>query len=919
MSDPLFDLFIADVRGLHADLQAACDQLVTHPDDVEQLTIVAETTQAIRGAANLVGLTALAGLLKQLESKAREACEEEQVQEQTFYDALKVVCDLLAELGDVEEGQIQAWKDKTQQVVDQLSEAVETSDIPLLALPEPSVPEGAPISVDDILALLPSSSEQTSSSEPKPEFQLDLTMMDLFRSEAETHLAALNRGLLAVEEGVASEREYEELMRAAHSLKGAARVVGLDPLEELAHDLEDVFQAVQKGRLTLVGDQVDLLLACVDLLAQIDDVRNDQLEEWLAALVPQVKNYREQLHKLQAGEGVAVPQSRVQKTPVEGATDLDLKPPERKTRKITAKDRVLRVNASNLDKLMGLAGESLVESRWLQPFAESLGIMKRSLNDVAQSLDNLREALHGVELPQQAVEHLHALQQEANNSRQLLAQRSTDLDAFIRRHASLSDRLYYEVIDTRMRPFEDAVSSFPRFVRDLGRRLEKQVQLELTGTSTPVDRDILEKLEAPLNHLIRNSVDHGIESPMVRHQAGKPEKGTIRIDARHRAGMLAITIEDDGGGIDAEKLRQKVVEKKLATEEMASQMDEGELIEFLFLPGFSTAGTVTEISGRGVGLDVVQQMIQEVGGTIRTTSKLGVGTTFHLQLPLTLSVIRSLIVQISDEPYAFPLGRVERALMVDPADVTTAEDKQFVQHDNVNIGLIPAAQVLELPERPVPAGGLPTIVLSDRHNSYGIVVDRFLGERDLVVQELDPQLGRIPDIACGAIMEDGAPVLVVDTDDLVRSVDNLLKKGRLHKVGVGRANGKRSVKRVLVVDDSVTVREVESRLLRNQGYEVETAVDGMDGWNALRMGEYDLVITDVDMPRMTGIELVELIRNDPKFRELPIVIISYKERDEERQAGLNAGANEYLTKGSFHDETMLDTVRGLIGGPEIDQ
>jgi two-component system, chemotaxis family, sensor histidine kinase and response regulator WspE len=287
---------------------------------------------------------------------------------------------------------------------------------------------------------------------------------------------------------------------------------------------------------------------------------------------------------------------------------------------------------------------------------------------------------------------------------------------------------------------------------------------------------------------------------------------------------------------------------------------------------------------------------------------------FQLQLPLTLSVIRGLFVQIAGEPYVFPLTRIESTLTLGKADIFSLQGRDYFTLGRETVGLVAAYQMLGLPPPPENQAQLPVVVLSDRRNRFGIVVDRILGERSLLVQPLDMRLGKVRDVSAATLMDDGTPALIVDVDDLVRSIDNLVASGRL--APMERADGARTSgghKRILVVDDSFTVREVERKLLEAAGYEVEVAVDGMEGWNAARTGNHDLVISDVDMPRLTGIELVTLIKQNPVLRSLPIMIVSYKDREEDRRQGLEAGADYYLTKGSFHDETLLEAVVDLIG------
>jgi two-component system sensor histidine kinase and response regulator WspE len=556
-----------------------------------------------------------------------------------------------------------------------------------------------------------------------------------------------------------------------------------------------------------------------------------------------------------------------------------------------------------------------VETRQLRPFVDSLLQLRATDVDLCDAIAALDEKLKAgdVSVPATVTAMLTTIRERADAALGMLTRHVEDFESFARRNEDLSNRLHHEVIVSRMRPLADGIRGFPRLVRDVARTLGKQVRFEVRGEQTGVDRDILDKLEAPLSHLIRNALDHGIELPADREAAGKPATGTIRLEARHRAGMLQITLVDDGRGIDVERLRSHAVTRGLVARQVADQLSELELLEFLFLPGFSTKESVTEISGRGVGLDVVQSMVKSVGGSVRVSTQPGRQTVFTLQLPITMSVIRALLVQIGGEPYAFPLTRIDQILFCRGEDIRTVEGRQYFDRDGVSIGLVMAAQILERPAL-APADPMPVVVISDRGQQFGMIVDSFLGERDLEVRPLDLRLGKVPNVNSASLLENGDPVLIVDVEDLVRSIDNVLMGRRLSRVEFERmAEQARQRKRILVVDDSITVRELERQLLQARGFTVDVAVDGMDGWNAIRGTHYDLVVTDVDMPRMDGIGLVSLLKADPARRETPVVIVSYKDREEDRIRGLDAGANRYLTKSSFHDETFVDTIVDLIG------
>jgi two-component system sensor histidine kinase and response regulator WspE len=761
----------------------------------------------------------------------------------------------------------------------------------------------------------------------------NLSMLELFQVEAENQTALITSGLLELERDPAATHHLEALMRAAHSLKGAARIVNLDVAVSLAHAMEDCFVAAQNGRIQLRKGEIDVLFQGVDLLVHIPKQSEDEVAEWgaehagrikdfLAGLIqitsPKVRHASDASDKNGAGDQPATQSLTVQgQSPVPSQSQAGPGNPEATgaiSRRNPRSDRILRLAADNLNRLLGLAGESLVESRWLHPFADSLQRLKRLQSDLGQSLEGLRDSLEPYDLDERVDDQMTEVAGKVAECRQFLSDRLVELEMFDRRSANLSHRLYLEVLQCRMRPFGEGLRRFPRMVRDLARTLGKEVRLEIVGEQTQVDRDILEKLEAPLGHLLRNAVDHGCEMPDERRRAGKPVEGTIRLEARHSAGMLVITVADDGPGISPGNLRETIVQKRLINIGVAEKLSENELLEFLLLPGFTMRDTVTEISGRGVGLDVVQNMVKHVRGTIRIATQPGRGMRFQLHLPLTLSVLRTLLVEVAGEPYAIPLSQITRTLKLPQEQIEALEGRHYFTFGDQQIGLLTAHQVLSQGQPPPTAEQLPVVILGDRTTRYGLVVDRFLGERELVVQALDPRLGKIQDISAGALMEDGSPVLIVDVEDMVRSIEKLITGGRLDQVqrDVIEVTARR-IKRILAVDDSLTVRELERKLLTSRGYVTEVAVDGMDGWNAVRAGDYDLIITDVDMPRMDGIELATLIKQDPHLKTLPVMIVSYKDRPEDRLRGLEAGADYYLTKGSFHDETLLQAVIDLIG------
>ncbi|AVH37248.1 hybrid sensor histidine kinase/response regulator [Pseudomonas monteilii] len=764
-----------------------------------------------------------------------------------------------------------------------------------------------------------------------PEQMRDASLLELFSLEAEAQTQVLSAGLMALERNPTQADQLEACMRAAHSLKGAARIVGVDAGVSVAHVMEDCLVAAQEGRLRLSAEHIDALLQGTDLLMRIatpgDAVAQATLPVFLAqmaslldpgaATVPAVPLAA----PLQAEPQVATLPSEPLVVPVDPAEPEPEPEPvlRRKPGKRVGEgaERVLRVTADRLNSLLDLSSKSLVETQRLKPYLATLQRLKRMHGQGMQALDGLRMQLEDSGQSSEVLEALAQTQRLLAETQQILQQQAADLDEFGWQASQRAQLLYDTALACRMRPFADVLTGQSRMVRDLGRSLGKPVRLVVDGEKTQVDRDVLEKLEAPLTHLLRNAVDHGIELPERRLLAGKPDEGVIRLRASHQAGMLSLELIDDGAGIDLERLRSSIVERALSPADTVARMSDAELLTFLFLPGFSLRDKVTEVSGRGVGLDAVQHMVRELRGSIELTQVAGQGCRFHLQVPLTLSVVRSLVVEVGGEAYAFPLAHIERTLEVTAEQIVQIEGRQHFWHEGRHIGLVAASQLLNRPAGQSDEASLRVVVIREREQLYGVAVERLVGERVLVVMPLDPRLGKVQDISSGALLDDGSVVLIVDVEDLLRSVEKLLSTGSLERIERG-SSGVRGVtrKRVLVVDDSLTVRELQRKLLGNRGYDVAVAVDGMDGWNALRGEDFDLLITDIDMPRMDGIELVTLVRRDQRLQSLPVMVVSYKDREEDRRRGLDAGADYYLAKASFHDDALLDAVVELIGGAQ---
>jgi two-component system sensor histidine kinase and response regulator WspE len=751
----------------------------------------------------------------------------------------------------------------------------------------------------------------------------DSSLFELFRLEAEEQVCVLQTGLIQLEAGEVSAASLEALMRASHSLKGAARIVGLDLIVRLTHAMEDRFVAAQGGR-ALDSEEIDRMLKATDWLVELQGVAEDNIALWLASNAAAIEacacGFQEPPPGAEKESQTADP---VNREPTENRTPLaprhedppgapspkpgqapaSIPVPNREDshsdqdifkqlggKERAARERTVRLTADRFDSMLSLSAEALVSARQISTWGESLSRNHRAIGKALQLAEDAEEA------PQAR----SAVRGELERQVAVLAAQIAELDQFSRANEFAVERLYRAVLGGRLRPFHEGITGIARLVRDTARELGKSVKLEIQGENTRVDRDILDRLEAPISHLVTNAIDHGIESPALRVAKGKSAEAHLRIQAGHENGRLIITVRDDGAGIDPEQIRARVMRRNLAPPETIPGLSEAELLEFLFLPGFSTRDTTSHLSGRGVGLDVVQSTVQEAGGAVVVTSSLGAGTLFRLSLPITRSVIRVIRVLADGELFSIPMVRIDHVAHCEPEGDS---DKLEVRWNDRAHPVIVLASMLGLADKPLPKGPIPLLFCG----GFAFAVDKFVDQVELSVRRLDPRLGKIPGVSAASLDENGFPLLILDMDDLIQTAAGTPVSTPMSVEDDSLAP------HILVVDDSHTVREMERRLLVRAGYTVNTAQNGQEAWNLLRLKDYDLLISDVDMPQMNGIELVTRVRENPRLARLPVIILSYKDREEDRRRGLEAGADFYLTKGSFDNGTFLRAVVDLVG------
>ena len=895
VNESMLDLFVLEVDTHSKKIVTITNDLGKQDDITTGYESLINATRAIKGAAKLVHIDIASNLVESIEN-VFSSLQEKSTKLDT--DATTTIINSITLLKNIANLSVDELNTPSDDLVNAI-EKTQQQFKKLVSIDDKHKPETTSTTPLETESTPPVGTVHFEVTDP-----IDSEMFSLFLIELLNSLQVIGNNLLDIEDNPEDKNLLEAMMRAAHSIKGAARMIGIEAVVKLSHSMEDVFVAAQNNKINLAKDTIDHLFVCVDILKKLEDRSSIEVKNWSEESTESVHQYIHVLRLIQSGASAPIPKLKV--TTKTTSPDFEKKPKPNT-------ENIVRVSADRINKLVGLAGELTVTTNWVREYSDSMLQLKRKHNEILDQVERLRSLLDDSCHTEVERKLVTDLQHNAENYRESLTTHIFSLDNFDRRSSSLSSQINHEVISSRMRPFSDSTQGYKRMVRDISSSLNKKVTLEIHGENTAVDRDILEKLDAPLNHMIRNAIDHGIESPEDRLAKGKPEIGTITINASHQAGRLLIQVKDDGRGVDIENLRKKILGKKLVNEQMAESLSKTELLDFLFLPSFSTRSEVTELSGRGVGLDIVHSALQEIRGKLHADTEIDNGMEINMELPLTLSVIRSLLVKIENELYAFPLAKIQSLFTIKKQDISILEDKQYITINNKHIGLIHCAQILGEQTKKSNDEQIPVIIIGDWNMSYGLVVDELIGEKSLALRTLNKKLGKIKDISAAALTDDGEPVLVFDTDDLLQSIQDIISGKNLYKIGAINEFDTSSIKRVLIVDDSLTVREIEKKLLESKGYIVDVAVDGVDGWNIVRNGNYDLVISDVDMPRMNGIELIKLIKADISLSTLPVMMVSYKDRAEDKQKGLEAGADYYLTKGSFHDDTLVEAVVDLIG------
>ncbi len=477
----------------------------------------------------------------------------------------------------------------------------------------------------------------------------------------------------------------------------------------------------------------------------------------------------------------------------------------------------------------------------------------------------------------------------------------------------MTDGLLHDVKEMHLLPFSSLIEIFPRFVRDLARDQGKEVELAVQGGEIEIDRRILEEMKDPLIHLLRNCIDHGIEAPAARAEKGKPPHGTVTLSiSQQDGGKVEIIVADDGAGIDAAKVKAAARKLDMVSEEDAAQLGEREALALVFRSGVSTSPIITDVSGRGLGLAIVREKVERLGGAIAIESHPDAGTRFRIVLPLTLATFRGVLVRAGERLFVVPAASVERVARATEGDVRTVENRATIALGGQAVALAGLSEVLELPRKGA-AGESPehaqALVLGLGAERIAFRVDEILVEQEVLVKNLGPQLARVRNVAGACVLGTGQVVPVLNVPDLMKSA--VKRAAALAPVAAEEPSGAQQ-RSILVAEDSITSRALLKNILESAGYRVATAVDGIDAYTALKTGTFDLLVSDVEMPRMDGFDLTAKVRSDKQLAELPVVLVTALESREHRERGIDAGANAYIVKSSFDQSNLLEVVRRLI-------
>jgi len=749
-------------------------------------------------------------------------------------------------------------------------------------------------------------------------------LLATFRVEADEHLKAMTSGLLALEKtpsGAEAASIIETVFREAHSLKGAARAVNLAPIESLCQALESVFAALKNGRLPVSLPLLDLLHQAIDGLDTL--LASDP--ETVSTIPPPVAALISQLDLAANGAPPTANTATVPAMETSAASAVPHISPA-----IGAASGTVRVSTAKLDAVMRQV-EELLSPRLaarqraleLRDAASTITVWKKTRTQLQPALRRIEHTAarasavggspHGRKEFMKVLEYLDSEHLFIATIEERLARLNKSAARDQRSLTGMTESLLHDVKEMQLLPFASLLDILPRLARELAREQGKEVEVAVQGGEIEIDRRMLEELKDPFIHLLRNAIDHGIETPAARAAAGKPSHGAIALAvSQHDGGKVEIRFGDDGAGVDGERVKAAACKLGVISTEEAERLNDEETVALAFRSGVTTSPIITDVSGRGLGLAIVREKVERLGGSVSVESHIGVGTAFHLVLPLSLATFRGVLVRVGERLCVIPAAGVERVARAAVQDIRTVENRETIVLDGQVVSLVDLCGVLEMPRpaaREVPTHA-PVIVLGQNEARVAFRVDEILGEQEILVKILGPQLARVRNVAGASMLGTGQVVPVLNVADLLKSAVAQVAAPLAPAAADRPAPGVKQA--ILVVEDSITSRSLLKNILESAGYAITTAVDGMDAFTTLKTEAFDLVVSDVEMPRMDGFDLTARIRADKRLAELPVVLVTALESRDHRERGIDAGANAYIVKSSFDQSNLLEVIRRLL-------
>lgn len=797
-----------------------------------------------------------------------------------------------------------------------------------------------------------------------------------FRAEADENLNAMAIHLIELEKMPPKPRQdelSEIIYRVAHSLKGASRSVNLTEIESICHAFEDVMSAIRDGELDYSSQVFDALHQTIDIITELLDYSSDEISDELEV---RISEHVDMLTLIEAGievENIGASKAKKPKQPnsepnpqqqaaevttpknpepeeetfapehpteQEQEKTVEQKPVVKKPKPVPRKKTVtnsqvknasndtIRISSKKLDTVLAQAEEMLsVKLRAIQRtknlkttltqfstwHKQSFAILKaaRNVNIILQkkgSQENLSSDETKIANLSQHLEWINSfvnnIEKELNDLRDFSVEEVHSISSKI-------DNLLDDVKELIAVPFSTLSMVFPKMARDIAKDLEKEVDFDIQGDDIRIDRRILEKIRTPLIHILRNSIDYGVEMPDVRVKKGKSAKGKVSlIVERLENNKIGITVSDDGSGINVDKLKKLYIAKHGISDEDAKKITDKECLNYIFQSGISTSDIVTDLSGRGLGLAIAQQEIQLIGGSIDVETVPETSTTFKIKLPLSIVTFRGILIEVSQEMFVIPTTMVDRVVRVRKETIKTVEARATILFEGQLVPLIRISEVLQLKEKVDKSAFIHVAIFENASKKIGFVIDKVISEQEVLVKNFNKQLQRVRNILGATILGTGRVVPILNVSDLFKS-SNKMSSTQSTVYDIVDTDEEK-VKSILVVDDSITSRTLLKNILEAAGYNVTTAIDGLEGFTKLKEGSYSLVVSDVEMPRLDGFGLTSRIRADKEFSEIPVILVTSLSKREHREKGIDAGANAYIVKSNFDQSNLLDIIQRLI-------